>query len=254
MPIRPYSVAGILAALLPLASGSGGEIRVTITPEDRVQEIGVVRRFDAIGMPVREVDPKAKFHAPYRDQTATGGSAVFRNLPLGKYDVILFLDDGTRIEGYHWPIFDEFEDPALPGFRTPPPDEVAELVREKIAAGRYYENKIEPLAMGGDEEQVRVLVQLLRDERTSFDGMFGEPVATLRYEIWQYDNQFGGWVKERQTRLLHRLIDGKSRMRKRTWLWDPKLGGLELREPGDRVQLDYRLPAKPKEVPGLHPY
>lgn len=249
-------VALIALVLLAIFAGrlSAGELTVTIEPADRVARVGVVRRFNFDGTLARKVDPKAKFESPYYDGSADGHEARFRDLQPGVYDVIVFLKDGTRLEGYHWPLFNEFDDPNDPAFKTPPPEEVEELIREKIAGTTYHENKVTPLAAAGSDKQVRILMQLLRDRATSYDGEFGAPVATLRYEIWQYTNNYGGWTRDRHSKVLHRILDAKSNVRKHTWLWDPKLGGMRVSRTDTGKRLSYQIPRNLKPLPGLHPY
>ncbi|NOX54426.1 MAG: hypothetical protein GXP27_08280 [Planctomycetes bacterium] len=236
------------------AAVRAADLTIRVEPESRVAWIGIVRRFNDDGSLARPVDPKAKFEAPYCDRTARRATASFDRLPPGIYDAIVFLKDGTRIEGYHWPIFNEFEDPEDPVFQSPPPDEVAEIVREKILGKRYYENKVTPLDMAGDEERVRVLMQLLRDRKTSYDGQYGAPVATLRYEIWQFTNYYGGWLRDKKSKVLHRILDAKERLRKKTWVWDRKLGGFAVGKNSRGITLRYRIPGDLSKLPGLHPY
>lgn len=240
-----------LIAFVPQAAPAG-ELVVKVQPAEKVEWIGVVRRFNQDGTLARPVDPKARLDAPHCDARSAGASATFRDLPAGTYDVIVFLKDGTRLEGYHWPIFNEFDDPHDPAFASPPPDDVAALIREKISETRYYENRVSVLAMAGDEQQVRVLMQLLRDRATSFDAQFGAPVATLRYEVWQFSNNFGGWTRDRHSKVLHRVLDAKSRVLKQTWLWDPSLGGVEVSRAGTAT-LEYAVPSLPnlQKRPGL---
>lgn len=250
---------GFISVLIVIAFPSGdlchaGELIVSIEPGEQVARVGIARRFHPDGTLARKVDPKAKFESPYTDRESAGNSARFEKLPAGTYDVIIFLKNGTRLEGYHWPIFNEFDDPEDPVFDTPPPKEIEEYLREKIAATSYYENKVTPLAFAGGEDQVRVLMQLLRDDKTSFDQQFGAPVATLRYEIWQFNNNFGGWTRDKHSKVLHRILDAKSNVRKKEWLWVRELGGHTLREDDSSIQLKYRLPKQTKTLPGLHPY
>lgn len=242
---RLWLVIGtVLANLFSLGSVTAGDLVVSVTPADRVARLGVARRFDDDGALVRPVDPRARFDAPYLDFVTESSPARFENLPAGTWDVILFLDDGTRLEGYHWPMFNEFEDPDDPAFQHPPSDEVAEIIREQIAQNRYYENKVTPLALAGDDEHVRVLMQLLRDDKTSFDAQFGSPVATLRYEVWQFTNNFGGWTRDKGARVLHRILEARDRMHTRTWLWEEKLGGIRIADDGESVRLEYELDEK----------
>jgi hypothetical protein len=239
---RCWVVVGIwLANLVAGGSVTAGDLVVSVTPANRVARLGVVRRFDDEGALVRPVDPKAQFDAPYLDFVSESSPARFENLPAGIYDIIMFLDHGTRLEGFHWPMFGEFEDPEEPAFQHPPSDEVGEIIREQIAQNRYYENKVTPLALAGDDEHVRVLMQLLRDEKTSFDAQFGAPVDTLRYEVWQFTNHFGGWTRDKGAKVLHRILDARDRMNTRTWLWDRALGGIRITDDGDPVRLAYEL-------------
>ena len=85
-----------------------------------------------------------------------------------------------------------------------------EWIVKHIAGSKHYKNKVVPLFLAGDEKQVRILVQLVRDQATSFDADFGAPVATVRHEVWQYTNQYGGWVKDRRTEVLDRILMARS--------------------------------------------
>jgi hypothetical protein len=241
-------VIGILGGIRSLPAG---DLVVEIKPGERVARIGVVRRFDSEGGLVRPVDPKAKYDAPYLDAVSTDKPAHFTGLQPGVYDVVLFLNDGTRIEGYHWPSFGEFEAPDDPAFRAAPPEEVATTIRKQISQTRLYENKVTPLAIVGDDVHVRVLMQLLRDDPTSFDAEFGAPVATLRYEVWQYTNQFGAWTRDKQSKVLHRILEAKSALHKHTWLWEVELGGVRVSADTRPGRVEYRLPDDLRTLPGL---
>ena len=123
-----------------------------------------------------------------------------------------------------------------------PVDETRDWIVGDIAKSRHYENKVSPLFLAGDEKQVRVLVQLVRDRPTSFDADFGAPAATVRHEIWQYSNNYGGWIKERRTKVLDRILMARSELRRWTWVWKPQLGGIEVgKKP---VTVLYELPQK----------
>ena len=101
---------------------------------------------------------------------------------------------------------------------------------------------------------MRVLVQLLRDKPTSFDRRFGAPVATLRHEVWQYTNQYGGWVKERRTRVLDRTLMARERLCRWTWIWQPRLGGIDVAETPVVVTYEIPRPFDREHVRGLLPY
>ena len=100
---------------------------------------------------------------------------------------------------------------------------------------------------------MRILVQLVRDKPTSYDGDFGAPVATVRHEVWQYTNNYGGWVKDRRTEVLDRILMARSEFQKWTWVWEPRLGGIEV---GTKpVTVTYELPERfdPHEAKGWFP-
>jgi hypothetical protein len=230
-----------------------GELTVTIESADRVASVGVVRRFAEDGSLLRPIDPKATFDAPHRDAVAERVPATFRDLSTGTYDLIIFLKDGTRLEGIHIPVFDELDDVDSETFSRPPAEEVQTEIRKLIKSGRYYENKVTPLFLRGNEQHTRVLMQLVRDEPTSFDAEFGAPVATVRYELWQFTNRFGSWSRDRKSKVLHRVLEPKERLRKRRWLWTSALGGIRITGEAPDQKLTYRIPERLAELPGLHP-
>ena len=246
-------VAIALASLfLQFAAVSAGELSVTIEPASRVASIGVVCRFAADGTLVRPVDPKAQFEAPYRDGISTSVPATFSSLKNGTYDLIIFLKDGTRLEGFHIPPFDELDEVGDVKFSDPPPQEVQDQIVKLIKNSKYYENKVTPLFLRGQDEHVRVLMQLLRDEATSFDAEYGAPVATVRYELWQFTNRFGTWSRDRKSKVLHRVLESKDKLTKRRWLWASELGGFTITDETPQQKVIYQVPEHQEDLPGLN--
>jgi len=77
--------------------------------------------------------------------------------------------------------------------------------------------------------------------------------GTIRHEIWQYSWQYGGWAKEKRTKVLDRILMQVGELRQWTWLWDPKLGGLSV--DAAPVTVKYVVPTKDaKGLQGLRPY
>jgi len=222
---------------------------VVLENADCITSVGAFHRWDADGNPRRPVDPKAKIDAPRVDALASrraDGAWVFENLAPGKYDLVLLGKDRLRIEGWEYaPVleFDPFIGPTATASR-----EARDAIYADMKKSRHYENRVVPLAAGGDDRVVRVLVMLIRDLPTSYTKGTG----TLRFESWQYTAGYGAWVKERRTRVLHRLLLPLSEMRRWTWVWEPTLGAIEVRQ--DPVTLHYHLPstAELKKLPGLH--
>ena len=95
-------------------------------------------------------------------------------------------------------------------------------------------------------------MMLIRDQQTSYEGDF-PGAATMRFEIWQYDYQYGGWTKNRRTRVMHRVLLHRDELRKWTWLWEPKLGAIEVKS--SDMTIDYAVPGRnDQSLQGLRPY
>jgi hypothetical protein len=243
--MRTRLAGAVLVAVLcgPAAHPRAGELTVELGKSDGVTLVGALARWDADGGPRSPVNPKAKIDAPEVAASAErrdGNRWVFPNLPPGRYDLVILAGERVRVEGFHYPPVAEF-DPFLPP-TAQAPDEARDWVVKDIAESRHYENKVQPLYLAGDDKQVRVLVQLVRDQPTSYDSDFGAPVATVRHEVWQYTYRYGGWVKDRKTKVLDRVLLAQSEFRRWTWAWEPALGGIEV---GKRpVKVSYELPTR----------
>ncbi len=244
----PYSHL-LLVAVLGVACGAAaaraGDLVVDLGKSRGVTLVGAISRWDADGNARVAVDPKARIDSPRVDARAepgTDGRWTLRNLADGHYDlVILLADRRTRVEGFRYPPINEF-DPFLDPGSKPPEDETRDRIVKDIAKSHHYENKVAPLFLAGDDKQVRILVQLVRDQSTSFDADFGAPAATIRHEFWQYSNNYGGWVKDRKTKVLDRVLMARTELQHWTWVWKPQLGGIAVgKEP---VTISYELPAR----------
>jgi hypothetical protein len=233
----------LLAVLALAGTARGGELALDLGPAPGVSFVGAVARWDEAGNPRRPVNPAAKIDAPEVTARAErrGGRWVFHDLPPGRYDLVV-LAGRLRVEGFHYPPVLEF-DSALPSDAAAPGEEVRQTVVADIVKAKHYENKVAPLFLAGDDKQVRVLVQLVRDKPTSYDADYGKPAATIRHEVWQYTWRYGAWAKERRTRVLDRILLPRDELRRWTWVWEPALGGIEV--DGQPVMISYRLPARP---------
>lgn len=248
MNISPIKTM-MFSALLLTATVQAGELTVILSGHvEGITAVGAVARWGEDGKARPPVDPKAKIDAPHFEAQAASASAdgtrwVFSNLPAGTYDLILIAPERKlRVEGFRYPPILEF-DPFLPPSAAAPEEDTADWIIKDIAKSPHYENKVKPLYLAAtDKKQVRILMQLVRDKATSYDSQFGAPVATVRHEVWQYTFQYGGWVKDRATAVLDRVLMAKADFHKWTWIWDPKLGGVTVGS--QPIQLEYQIPAR----------
>jgi hypothetical protein len=253
----PKVIAGAIVAFLFLLSPAGAAVaRLTVALGNAsdVTFVGAIQRWDEDGNHRRPPDPKAKIEAPYVDAKATnagGGRWVFEKLPKGKYDLVILAKERRRIEGFQFVPVKEF-DPFFPSNATVEA-EAKEFIVADIGKSPHYENKVEPLYLGGDKKAVRVLVMLLRDKPTSYESDFAG-AATIRHEIWQYTWNYGGWQKEKRTKVLDRVILHRDELRKWTWIWEPKLGGIDVQEKPLTIKYDLPRRSNEKKVKGLYPY
>ena len=242
----------VILLLFP-ATVPAAKVTVEIAGGDNVTFVGAFDRFDQDGNLRRKVNKDQKINVPEVDATATKTETsqwVFKDLKPGTYDLVVLVGARTRIEGWHYAPVLEF-DPFFPPTATTD-EETAETIVDDIKKAQHYENKVEPLYLGGDKKAVRVLVMLIRDKTTSYEADF-PGAATMRHEIWQYTWQYGGWAKEKRTRVLDRVILHRDELRKWTWLWDKKLGGIEVKK--SPVAIQYQLPSgTDKTLKGLYPY
>jgi hypothetical protein len=246
--------AVIFLPCLAAAGAAGGRLTVVLDNAKDVTLVGAVQRWDENGNHRRLPDAKAKIDAPAVDAKAVDagrGRFAFQELAKGKYDLVILTKDRRRVEGFQYVPVNEFD----PFF---PPDAAVEaearrFVVADIGKSPHYENKVEPLYLGGDEKAVRVLVMLVRDKPTSYEGDF-PGAATIRHEIWQYSWNYGGWQKEKRTKVMDRVMLHRDELRKWTWLWDPRLGGIEVGDKPTEIKYELPRPLGEKKLKGLYPY
>lgn len=259
MRLDRHLVQGMICFMLFVIVGISeqlfaAEVAVRIKGAPKLRLVGLIQRWDRDGNPVRPVDPKAKIDNPQciAGRQQDDNTWVFQKLTAGRYDAVILGEDKLRIDGFDFPPVLEFD----PFFRgdAQVEEEHRETVEQDIRASRHYENKVEPLYFGGNDQVVRVLVMLIRDLPTSYEADF-PGAATIRHEIWQYTWAYGGWKKEKRTRVIDRCILHRDELRKWTWLWDARLGGIEVKTANETVTLDYQFPnIADRELKGLYPY
>lgn len=249
---------------------------------DDVTFVGAVYRWDADGLP-KQADGSArvakeraeapKINEPWTDFRAVNkgnGKWVIESMLPGIYDLII-IKGGTkqRFEGWRYaPVldFEEFFPPDAEVLCDQDKDGKKETVKDEesrkwvdktIRESKHYENKVIPLYIGGSykkgqirPKQIRALVMLLRDIQTTLD----QNSATMRFEIWQFEDRSGGYVKQKRTHVLHRIIMPRDELRQWVWLWDPVLGNISIGK-SEQTTIEYKIPdPADTTLQGLLPY
>jgi hypothetical protein len=255
-----FAICNLQFAVLLSFSGtascplSAAELSLELTNAQNVTFVGAIQRWDKDGNHRNLPDQKAKIDAPAVDATAektSGDIWTFKNLAAGKYDLLIMAKDRVRIEGFQYPPVKEF-DPFFPT-DSEVDEETRDFIVDDIKKSPHYENKVEPLYLGGDKKAVRVLVMLIRDKPTSYEGE-SPGAATMRHEIWQYSWNYGAWQKEKRTKVMDRILMPRDQLRKWTWLWDPKLGGINVKDQSISIKYDLPKPPMTQQLKGLYPY
>jgi hypothetical protein len=246
-------LAVCLSFLFCRAAGEAAQVTIDLGDVQGVAFVGAFNRWDIDGNHRRLPNPKAKIDVPEVDATATNAGNnkwVFNDLKPGSYDLVIMGPGKVRIEGWTFVPVLEF-DPFFPPDATVD-EEARQWIDKDIRSSRHYENKVVPLYMGGDDKVIRILVMLIRDKPTSYESEM-PGAATMRFEVWQYTWRYGGWVKERRTKVLHRVILPRGDLRQWTWVWDSRLGGIEVKD--SPVTVEYKPPKlSERKLKGLYPY
>ena len=251
---RSFNLQLVTFFLFSCSALQAADLTVDLKNGENVTLLGAIARWDQDGNLRKLPDEKAKIDAPAVDASAErvgSGQWIFKNLPAGKYDLVLLVKDRARIEGFQFAPVKEF-DPFLTADAAPE-DDARDFIAGDIKKSQHYENKVEPLYLAGDKKTARILVQLIRDKPTSFEAD-SPGAATMRHEIWQYTWNYGGWEKEKRTKVMDRAILPRDELRKWTWLWDPKLGGIEVKYEPVTIKTAIPKPSAEKTLKGLYPY
>jgi hypothetical protein len=241
----------LLAPAIPQTHAA--QVTVELGPAKGVTFVGAIDRWDEEGNHRNLPDPKAKIDAPAVAAAAVDrgrGRWVFENLPKGVYDLVILADGRRRFEGFQFVPIREFDPFFAPDM--PIEDETREFILDHIKQSPHYENVVEPLYLSGDKKAIRVLMMLLRNKPTTYDEV--PNAATLRHELWQYSWNYGGWQKEKRTKVMDRIIMDRNELRQWTWLWDSKLGGLEVAGRPRTIKYQLPKPGGARTLKGLYPY
>ena len=217
-----------------------GRIEGDIRPAGRVAKISAVDRDVK-----QEVIAKVVKVREMPGRILGGGAKYVITVPPGTYDLHVELEGGPRlgstpsdgriIEGADLRVHGTREGARI--LRGRDRDHIAGIVKNI----RTWANIKEVLAVEGSGGRAKALVKLVRTRPTSYDGQYGEPVAVVRWEIWNFRKHTGAWRREPKAKVLRRFLMPKRRLAEFRWGFDPDLGGVDVR-PGrvTRRDIDFR--------------
>ena len=168
---------------------------------------------------------------------------VFAALGSGIYDVLLLTPTGT-VEGVRMTFVDMLGRPEPPGEKHGRLSKDAKrVIRAKVQdmfRNKMFENHGRLLAIDSHAREARVLVEKIRDQRTSLGSP--KPILFWRVEIWPFHYKYGGWVKGKYETIVRRNIKVAD-FANVTWTAEPALGGIVVKA-GERTELRYKLPER----------
>ena len=155
-----------LGLMLGVDDARAAKVTVELGDAKGITTVGAIARWDKSGNHTVLPDEKAKIDAPRLDAQATNegsGRWVFKDLKPGKYDLLIMAEGKLRIEGFEYAPVKEF-DPFFKPTTKVEDEEARDWIVDDIKKSKHYENKVEPLYLGGDKKMVRILVMLIRDQ------------------------------------------------------------------------------------------
>lgn len=218
-------------------------IRGTIEPAGRVVKISAVDRDVKQKAIAREVKVRE-----VQGRILGGGAKYVIRVTPGTYDLHVELRSGPRlgtgpsdgriIEGA------DLRTPEESGRALPLKDRDRDHIAGIVKKMRTWANEKRVLAIEGSGGRAKALVKLVRTKRTSYDKDYGEPVAVVRWEIWNFRKYTGAWRKEPKAKVLRRFLFPKRKLAEIRWEFDTSLGGVDVL-PGETAQRDIDFRPKP---------
>jgi len=178
----------------------------------------------------------------YVGRVLEGGARYEIDVPAGTFDLHFELGDGLKIDGADMRVGAAENAPQLR-------ERDREAITKRILVMKTFENEKHVLAIDGAGDRAKAIVKLVRTNPTTYDRKFGEPVAIFRWEVWNFRNRTGSWVRERKSLVLRRFMVAKRKMGELRWDFRPALGGVDV-EAGARAERDADLrPIAPEPAP-----
>jgi len=244
---------------------SAATISGKLTPPEKVKEVKLIKRVPADFMTMRD----QYFPAKYDPKTGKFEAAAPGD---GKYDLLIVTDTGAKIEGVDLHLPDESDEEALFDYTVETKklnvknldtskfleegqevsaEEKDDLTRRYLRFEKLlermnsvlkvprFENRIRALYIHGTRKHARVLVEMGRDKAFYNSG----DQVTWRVEIWDFLWKGDVWENPNKMQLtVERVKIPAMEFRKMTWVFDPRLGAIEIVGGADMTDFNYRLP------------
>ncbi len=208
-----------------------GTIRGTVDKPEAVTKLTAINRADDKRFP-GDVDAK------------TGKYSV-KGLPLdATYDLLFEFGDHGLLEGVNFNVpHSDYE------IEQPMSKDDVKTLTEQIKTLNQFENNVEILTIKGNIQHAKVLLNKTRT--TPFVNQKpGEMI--WRVEVWAFEKPDETWVKEQGGDLfavLHRERIQKAEFDKKSLTLDPALGGVQLTDKQENVELGKVV--LPSNLPGV---
>jgi hypothetical protein len=165
---------------------------------------------------------------------AADGNFTIPKLPCGRvYDVRIETAtgwwEGVNLD-YHTDI------------RAAPPATADDLkwISDFITKTPEFYNSCRVLWLAADHQHATALVALQRT--TAFVNQ--KPSETIfRIELWYFENDFGGWIKDNNTEQVLLRYRGPVGGLPTLWQFVPALGGIKVNADGSAPRVDWKIPA-----------
>jgi hypothetical protein len=224
----------------PTSQPAVTQLTGTLTTNDTVTRIAAVDRPWANVLKTSEENPKDKFLYEGTYDEKTKSFTIKNLLPTRSYDLIIWTENAakekTRWEG----VTMDYHREILPADVAADDDKkwLENFVKETPA----FFDTCRILHLAADHKHATALVELKRT-RDFHAQKNGEII--YRVELWYFENQFGGWAKDKNTeKVLARVRTPKL---PKNWQFLPALGNLS---PSEKP-LAITLPEKPTDQIGL---
>jgi len=136
-----------------------------------------------------------------------GRTFFIKDLPPGRYDIRLRLEDGSLVEGV------DLGKKDAPKDAGPLAEADITVLREIVANLKTFFDQTRVFLIDGwrgrddlgREGYAWILVEQLRWRKTTFDKKAGEPFVIFRMDIWEFERMAGAWRKVKPYKVIYRL-------------------------------------------------